>query len=233
MENTTPPHNSIKTWAEDDRPREKMINHGPSSLGLHELLAILINNGSKNKSAIDLARDLMQLGGNNLHKMLRLSIPELQRVKGIGPAKAITIKAALELAIRIDAAGLAQKDRINHSGDVANYLRRRLGSEDRELFVVIFLNQSNRIITQEVVSTGGIAGTVVDIRIILRRALENKATSLILCHNHPSGNLNPSNADKTLTQRLKDAGCLLDIKINDHIIVSDEGYYSFADEGNL
>ena len=233
MKYENPAHTSIKQWAEDDRPREKMQQHGPASLGLHELLAILINNGSKSKSAVDLARDVMNMGNNDLHQVLRLNIAELQRIKGIGPAKAITIKAALELAVRIEAAGLSQKDKVTSSADIADYLRRRLGSEDRELFVVIFLNFSNRIICHEVVSAGGISGTVVDSRIILRKALENKATGLILCHNHPSGNLKPSTADLTLTKNLTAACALLNIKITDHIIVSDEGYYSFSDEGVL
>jgi DNA repair protein RadC len=233
MHHYKPAHQSIKTWAEDDRPREKMMQHGPASLGLHELLAILINNGSKQRSAVELARDVMNLAHNDLHHMLRLSIADLQQLKGIGPAKAITIKAALELAVRIEAADLAKKEKLTTSADAAKYLRRRLGSEDRELFVVLFLNHSNRLLGYEVVSSGGITGTVVDVRIVLRRALEQKATALILCHNHPSGNLRPSDADRQLTQQLQAAAKLLQLHIVDHIIVSDEGYYSFSDEGDL
>jgi DNA repair protein RadC len=233
MEKTTDSTNSIKHWAEDDRPREKLLQHGAASLGLHELLGILINNGSKNTSAVQLARQVLQLADNDLTKLPRLSVTDLQRLKGIGPAKAITIKAALELAVRIDTAGLATREKVTSSADLARYLRKRLGSEDREQFVVVFLNAGNRILGHEVISSGGITGTVVDVRIVLRRVIESKATGLILCHNHPSGNLRPSAADHSLTQQLKAAATLLTLKVLDHIIVSDEGYYSFADEGVL
>ncbi|TAD92641.1 MAG: JAB domain-containing protein [Bacteroidetes bacterium] len=233
MEKTLETTNSIKHWAEDDRPREKLQQHGAASLGLHELLGILINNGSKNASAIDLARQVLQLADNDLSKLPRLSVTDLQRIKGIGPAKAITIKAALELAVRIDQAGLAVRHKLTNSVDLARYLRKRIGSEDRELFVVVFLNAGNRILGHEVISSGGITGTVVDVRIVMRRAIESKATGLVLCHNHPSGNLKPSEADCRLTEQMKDAAKLLELRLIDHIIVSDEGYYSFSDEGTL
>lgn len=232
MENFNKPHTSIKNWAEDDRPREKMIRLGASTLSAAELLAILINNGTKSKSAIDLSKELLMQNNNSLQQLSRMTVKDLQLVKGIGPAKAVVIKAALELAIKKEAE-VFTREVITSSKDVKDFLQKRLQHESSEHFMVIFLNRRNRVITHEIISHGGISGTVVDPRIVLRRALEERASSLILSHNHPSGNCRPSSQDKDLTQKIKSAALFLDIKVLDHIIVSDEGYYSFADEGEL
>ena len=233
MENINRPHTPIKDWAEDDRPREKMLRYGPGSLGLSELLAILINNGSKRKSAIDLARDVMQLGQNNLHQMARLGVSELQKVKGIGPAKAIVIKAALELAVRKEQTAFEDRPLLAASNDVRRYLQKRLQDEEREVFLVVFLNRANKVIRDEIMSTGGMHSTVVDVRIILRRALEEKACGIILSHNHPSGSCRPSLQDRQVTRKIKDAALLMDILVIDHVIISEDKVYSFADEGEL
>lgn len=223
---------AIKHWNEDDRPREKMLLKGAESLSNAELLAILINNGTKDKSAVEVCKELMQAAGNDLHRIGRMSVQEIirQKVKGIGPAKAIIIAAALELGNRRNQA-LVQKHVITHSSDVAEYLRAKLQYKKHEVFVAVYLNRSNKIQHHEVISTGGITGTVADPRIILKKALEYDATGLILCHNHPSGNLRPSKADEDLTWKIREAARYFDIQVLDHIIVSDEGYYSFADEG--
>ena len=233
MENLHKPSTSIKNWATDDRPREKMVNKGASSLSNSELLAILINNGSRESTALDLGKEVLKLGQDNLNELGKLTLKELQKVKGIGMAKAITIAAALELGRRRHAAVSLDKKAILSSRDVAEYLRAMLKDYSYEVFAVLFLNKANKINHYEVMSRGGIDGTVVDPKVILKKALEEMATSLILCHNHPSGNLNPSNADKVLTKKITDAAALLDIKVIDHIIVSEVGYYSFADEGGM
>ena len=233
MENLHKPSTSIKNWAIDDRPREKMVNKGAGSLSNSELLALLINNGSREGTALDLGKEVLRLGQDNLNELGKLTLKELQKVKGIGMAKAITIAAALELGRRRHAALSLDKQAILSSRDVAEYLRAMLKDYSYEVFAVLFLNKANKINHYEVMSRGGIDGTVVDPKIILKKALEETATSLILCHNHPSGNLNPSNADKVLTKKITEAAALLDIKVIDHIIVSEMGYYSFADEGVL
>ncbi len=225
-------NNSIKNWSEDDRPREKMLLKGAEALSNAELLAILINNGTRNKSAVDLAKELMGLVNNDLQRLGQLSVKEIVnlKVKGLGEAKAVAIAAALEVGIRRGAVE-NKKETIRNSKDVANYLKAQHQYKSHEVFIAIFLNQANKILQNEVLSEGGITGTVVDPRILLRKALEYNAVSIILCHNHPSGNLNPSQADKQLTNKIKDAAKLLDITVADHIIVSSEGYFSFADEG--
>ncbi len=224
---------SIKQWAKDDRPREKLLVKSPASLSDSELLAILIMNGGKQKTAVDLAREVLQLGKNNLNELGKLSINELMKVKGIGEAKAVIIAAALELGRRRQASVLLGKPVIKDSRDIAAYLQVVLKDYTKEVFAVVFLNRANKINHFEIVSEGGITGTVADPRIILKRALEENAVSLILCHNHPSGNLKPSRADEELTLKIKEAARFLDIKVIDHVIVSEEGYFSFADEGIL
>ncbi len=231
--NITSNINSIKNWAIDDRPREKLLSKSPEALSDSELLAILIGNGTRQKSAVDLAREILLLGKNNLNELGRLSLKELQKVKGIGEAKAITISAALELGRRRQGALLLDKPVIKESRDIASYLQTRFRDLPYEVFAVLFLNRANRINHFEVVSQGGITGTVADPRIILKKALEQEAVSIILCHNHPSGSLRPSRADEELTQKIKEAARYFDIKVIDHIIVSERGYYSFADEGVL
>lgn len=222
---------SIKHWAKDDRPREKLLLNGAENLSNSELLAILIHNGSREKSAVDLAKEVLKLGKDNLSELGRLSIKDLMKIKGIGEAKAITIAAALELGRRRQSASPLQKTIISTSRDIADYLQARLKDYRHEVFAVLFLNRANKINHFEIVSEGGITGTVADPRVILRRALEEDAVNIILCHNHPSGSLRPSRADEQLTSRIKEAARLLDIAVIDHIIVSETGYYSFADEG--
>ncbi len=223
---------SIKNWAEDDRPREKMLLKGIETLSNAELLAILINNGTRDKSAVDVAKELLTAIDNDLLQLGKLSVKEILKlkVKGIGEAKAISIAAALELGIRRDAA-YKKKDVITHSKDIADFLRAKLQYKKHEVFAVIFLTRSNKITHYEVVSEGGITGTVADPRIIIKKALAHDAVSIILCHNHPSGNVKPSRQDEDLTLKIKNAAMLFDIKVIDHIIVSEDGYYSFADEG--
>lgn len=222
----------IKDWAEDDRPREKMMAKGASALSNSELLAILINNGTRDKSAVELAKELLLRCGNNIKKLGAMGFEELValRVKGLGPAKAITIAAAMELGIRRDASE-NKKDTITCSRDAALFLKANLQHKQHELFVVMFLNQGSKVIAYETVSEGGMTATVIDIRIILKKALNHGATHLIICHNHPSGSLKPSKADLSSTQKIVSAASLLDIKVSDHLIVSNEGYMSFADEG--
>lgn len=223
----------IKLWSEDDRPREKLLRHGSDSLSTTELLAIIINHGSGNHSAVDLARLLLQKANNQLGELVRMSVPDLQKIKGIGPAKAVSIKAALQLAITLQREGMQNRKRISSSKDLVDYLRQELQHLPHEEFVVVFLDKANKVLSFQKLSRGGISGTVVDSRLIFRKALEERACSIILSHNHPSGNLNPSNADVELTRKLKQAGSLMDINVLDHLIVSNEGYYSFADEGLL
>ena len=233
MENINKPSTSIKHWAVDDRPREKLLTKGAAVLSDSELLAILINNGHKEKSAVELAKEILKLGGDNLNELGKLSLKELQKIKGIGEAKAITIAAALELGRRRHAALALEKTVITTSFDIAQYLRAIIKDFSYEVFAVLFLNNANKINHFEIVSRGGLTGTVADPKIILKIALEQEATSIILCHNHPSGNLKPSRADEVLTEKIKMAAQYLDIKVMDHLIVSEEGYYSFCDSGLL
>lgn len=203
------------------------------SLSDTELIAILLNNGNRDKSAIDLARELMQLGRNNIHELGKLSVFDLMTIKGIGKAKAVIIAAALELGRRRLAAKALDFPVMAGSRDVALYLQQLLQDHHHEVFVVLFLNRANKIRHFEVISSGGITGTVADPRLIMKKAIEQEATGLILSHNHPSGNLRPSKADEELTYKIREAAKLLDIRVMDHIIVSHEGYFSFADEGLL
>ena len=233
MENVNKPSTSIKNWAIDDRPREKLLAKGAASLSNSELLAILLNNGSKNKSAVELAREILKLGNDNLNELGKLSLNDFKQVKGIGEAKSIIIAAALELGRRRQASSALEKTVVKSSKDIAQYLQANLKDYNYEVFAVVFLNRANKINHFEIMSRGGITGTVADPRVILKKALEEDATSIVLCHNHPSGNLHPSRADEELTKKIKEAAGYFDIKIIDHIIVSEEGYYSFADDGIL
>lgn len=224
---------SIKKWAKDDRPREKLLSKSPSALSDSELLAILIGNGNRQKNAVAVAREVLRLGKDNLNELGRLSVKELMKIKGIGAAKALAITAALELGRRRQATMALEKPVIKDSRDIANYLEPLLKDFDYEVFAVVFLNQANRINHFEILSAGGISGTIADPRIVFKRAFEVSAVSLILCHNHPSGSLQPSKADEAITHKIREAGKYLDIRIYDHIIVSNNGYFSFADEGML
>lgn len=233
MKSSNKSSTSIKNWAIDDRPREKLLIKGPAVLSDSELLAILINIGSKNKSAVDLAKEVLEKGKNNLNELGKLSVNDLMTIKGIGEAKAITLAAALELGRRRQATASLLKTSIKSSNDIAEYLKATLKDYAYEIFAVVFLNRSNKINHFEIISKGGITGTIADPRIILKKALEHEATAIVLCHNHPSGNLKPSRADEEITLKIKEAAKYFDIKVMDHIIVSEDGYYSFADEGIL
>ena len=233
MENVNKPSTSIKNWATDDRPREKLLSKGASALSNSELLAILLNNGSKNKSAVELAKEILKLGQDNLNELGKLSLNDFKKINGVGQAKSIIIAAALELGRRRHASAALEKTVVKSSRDIAVYLQSSLKDYNYEVFAVVFLNRANKINHFEIISKGGITGTVADPRIILKKALEEDATSIVLCHNHPSGNLQPSRADEELTKKIKEAAAYFDIKVIDHIIVSEEGFYSFADDGIL
>ena len=222
---------TIKQWAKDDRPREKLMAIGADKLSDSELLAILIHNGTAQKSAVDLAKEILKRGNNNLNELGRLNLTDLMTVKGIGEAKAVTICAALELGRRRQSGSPLQKAVMSNSLQIAHFLKERLKDYQHEVFAVVLLNQANKVIGFELISEGGITGTVADPRIILRRALEKNAVRIVLCHNHPSGSLKPSRSDEQLTEKIKMAASFMDIAVIDHIIVSDAGYFSFADEG--
>lgn len=222
---------SIKQWAKDDQPREKLRSKGAQSLTDSELIAILIGKGTPKRNAVEVAKDVLKLGSNNLADLGKLRVAELMKVSGVGLAKAIIITAALEIGRRREAATALNKVAINGSKEIATYIKSLLRDLGNEVFGVVCLNQANRIKHHEVISVGGLTATVADPRIIFKKALAADATSLILFHNHPSGNLQPSRADKELTQKIIHAGTLFDIRILDHIIVSEYGYFSFADEG--
>ncbi|MCA6461322.1 MAG: DNA repair protein RadC [Chitinophagaceae bacterium] len=225
---------SIREWAREDRPREKLLLQGPQHLSNAELLAILIQNGTRENSALDVAKNMLLYAHNDLNQLAGMSVQELVngRIAGLGTAKAVMIAAAMELGVRRKAAGHF-RIKIQSSKDVANYLQAQLEHRKQEIFAVVYLNRGNRILSLETISIGGLTGTVADPRIILKKALEQDATALVLCHNHPSGNLTPSRADEQLTQKIKQAAALMDIQVLDHIIVSHEGYFSFADEGMI
>lgn len=233
MENDKKNSSPIKNWSVDDRPREKMLLKGAAALSNSELVAILINNGTKEESAVELAKQVLKLGKNNLDELGKLSLKEFQKIRGIGTAKAIAIAAALEIGRRRASSALYEKTIVKTSADIATFLRANLKDLSHEVFMAIYLNKSNKILNYKIISSGGLTGTVADPRMILKAALEEGATSIVLCHNHPSGNLKPSVADEILTRKIKDGAALIDIRLVDHIIVSNEGYYSFADEGML
>lgn len=226
--------NTIKDWAADDQPRQKLLLKGAENLSDSELLAILINNGVPGKSALELAKELLAKCNQDLNVMGRCSVQSLckLKIKGLGQAKAIHITAALELGLRRHINSV-KKEVIRNSGDIADYLRAKLAHKTKEVFGVLFLNRSNKVIVFEQISEGGITGTVVDIRIILKKAVLHDSVSMVICHNHPSGSLDPSTADEMITQKIKEAALLLDIRLLDHIIVSTEGHYSFADHGKI
>ena len=224
---------TIKNWATGDRPREKLLQKGRLSLSDAELIAILIGSGNKKESAVELSKRILSSTKNNLNLLGKLSVQQLMQFRGIGEAKAISIIAAMELGRRRRSEEALVQVKITSSNSVFELLQPILGELPHEEFWILYLNNSNKIIEQFQVSKGGITGTLVDVRITMKKALELGAVSLILAHNHPSGNLNPSEADKQLTLKLKIASESLDIKILDHIIVTEKSYFSFADEGLL
>jgi DNA repair protein RadC len=233
MKNINKPSTSIKNWAEDDQPYKKTIRLGINSLSNVELIAILLRTGTQQESALDVSRALMSSVDNNIQSLSKLGLQEMKKIKGIGESKAILISAAMELGRRRTAELKINKTIIRSSSDVAEYLKSAFQDLKYEIFAIVLLNRANAIIHFEVISKGGITGTVADPRIILKKAIDHEATGIIICHNHPSGNLQPSRADETITQKIAEATQLLDIKLLDHLIVSDEGYYSFADNGKL
>jgi len=224
---------TIKAWAEEDRPREKLSIQGRRSLSDAELIAILIGSGNRNESAVELSKRILIACENDLNQLARLSISELSKFKGIGEAKAISIIAALELGRRRKGAISAERVQVSTSIDVYEAIVSRFKDLNHEEFWIIVLNRANKITSSHLVSKGGQAGTIADPKIIFNMALENHAASLILAHNHPSGNLKPSQADLELTRKLRSAGKFLDIPVLDHLIITDHGFLSFADEGIL
>lgn len=223
----------IAKWAEDDRPREKLLRKNPQSLSDSELLAILINQGTVRCSAVQLAKDILKRVNGDLQELGKLTVPELMSFNGIGLAKGSAIAAAMELGRRRQTAPLLKKPIIKDSRSVATYLQTLLKDHHHEVFGVLYLNRAGRVKNFEITSQGGITGTIADPRLIFKRALLEGAVSIILCHNHPSGSLRPSRADEELTLKFREGGKYLDIKLLDHIIVGDEGYFSFADEGRI
>lgn len=223
----------IKSWAEADRPREKLLEKGKSTLTDAELMAILIGSGSKKETAVELSRRILSSVDNNLFDLGKLSVPELSKFKGIGAAKAITIISALELGRRRKESETNIKVKIGSSADAAAVFQNTLEDAPHEEFWILLLNRGNYVVKKICISLGGLVGTVVDSRIIFKHAIENLSTSLILCHNHPSGNSKPSDADISITKKIKESGLLLEIPVLDHIIIGGKGYYSFADEGLL
>ena len=223
----------IKDWAVEDRPREKLLQKGILSLSDAELIALLIGSGTRNESAVELAKKVLKNANNNLNELGKFEIKDLQKNKGIGEAKAITIMAALELGRRRKISDIIDKQKISSSNDVFNLFQPLLGDLPHEEFWILLLNRSNKIIDKFKISQGGISGTVIDVRLILKVAIEKLASSIILCHNHPSGNRMPSDADDSITHKLIEGGKLLDIKVLDHIIIADTQFFSFADEGKL
>ncbi|HMI08581.1 MAG TPA: DNA repair protein RadC [Flavobacterium sp.] len=229
-ENTSFP---IRSWSEDDRPREKLMLKGKSALSDAELIAILIGSGSRNETAVDLSKRILSSANNNLNLLGKLSISQLTAFKGIGEAKAISIAAAMELGRRRRAEEAPELSKITSSKSIFEMMQPILGELPHEEFWIIYLNNSNKIVSKSQLSKGGITGTLVDVRLVFKTALEMGATGVILCHNHPSGALKASEADKQITRKLKLAGESLDIKILDHVIVTETAWFSFADEGIL
>lgn len=236
MKNTTYTISSrfhIRNWAEQDRPREKLLNKGKSFLTDAELLGILIATGTKSLSAIDLAQSVLSEFNYDLNTIARLDVRELQRIKGIGKAKAIAIISAFELGRRRNEISPCRKFKITSSSDVYKLMKPVLLDQPTEQFWIILLNRANQVLKQQPVSLGGVSGTLADPKVIFKHALDNLASGIILVHNHPSGTLKPSEADIRLTNQLKTSGKMLEIPVLDHLIFTDEGFFSFADRGML
>lgn len=224
---------TIKSWALDDRPREKLLAKGKNALSDAELIAILIGSGNRNESAVALSKRILQSVDGNINALAKLSVEKLIEFKGIGEAKAISIITALELGKRRQLETALEKPKINSSKAVFNVMQPIIGDLPHEEFWVLFLNNSNKVLAKSQISKGGLTATIVDVRLLFKRALELASVGIIVCHNHPSGKLQPSNADKQITQKIKNAGVTLDIKLLDHLIVTEKDYFSFADEGAL
>ncbi len=224
---------SIRSWSDEDKPREKLRTKGISSLSDTELLAIILGSGNRNKSAVDLAREMLAAKGNILSEFADQELKDLLKFTGVGEAKAISILAAIELGRRACQGHRLDRPVITSSKQAFEFVSRNLGVQSHEECWVLYLNQASKVVSKTRLSVGGLSATIVDIRIILKGALDNLATGIILCHNHPSGNLKPSEADRQITKKLLEAGRLVDIKLIDHLIVTQTGYYSFADTGEI
>ncbi|WP_343485496.1 DNA repair protein RadC [Allomuricauda sp. d1] len=224
---------SIKHWADDDKPREKLLQKGRSILSDAELIAILIGSGSREESAVELSKRILAAAGNNLNELGRLSVKQLMQFKGIGEAKAVSIAAALEIGRRRRGEAAQTISKITSSHDAFEVLHPIMGELPHEEFWIVYLNNSNKVLHKEQLSKGGITGTLVDVRLVLKQALEHGAVGLLLAHNHPSGTLKPSQADKEITQKLQQAAKALDMKVLDHLIITEKEYLSFADQGIL
>jgi|TARA_B110000967_G_scaffold200160_1_gene235576 DNA repair protein RadC len=222
---------TIKSWALDDRPREKLVAKGKSTLSDAELIAILIGSGNREESAVGLSKRILKSVDGNINRLAKLSVEKLIEFKGIGEAKAVTIITALELGKRRQLEIALEKPKITSSKEVFNLMQPVIGDLEHEEFWVLFLNNSNKVLGKTQISKGGLTATVVDVRLLFKRALELASLGIIVCHNHPSGKLQPSTADKQITQKIKLAGVTLDIKLLDHLIVTEKSYFSFADEG--
>jgi len=231
--NDSPGYLPITHWAESDRPREKLRDKGKLALSDAELLAILIGSGTVSVSAVELSKQILSKASNSLNELAKFSMKDLEKFKGIGEAKAITIISALELGRRRKESEPTKRIQITSSKDAYNIIKPHILDLHHEEFWVIFLNKGNVVLKTDRMSFGGVSGTVADPKLIFKRALEEVASAVILAHNHPSGNLRPSAADEQITQKMKEGGKLLDISVLDHIICTNESYYSFADEGNL
>ena len=226
-------HFPIKNWAEEDRPREKLQLKGKNSMSDAELIAILLGSGNRSESAVDLAKRILLTSGENLIEISKMGINDLMGFNGIGEAKAVTMIAALELGKRRNESEVLAKEKIACSRDAFEIFRSVIGDQPYEAFWIILLNKANKVIRKCSISEGGVSGTVVDPKKIYKIALDQHASSIILGHNHPSGNIQPSEADQKITKKIRDAGFMLDVAVLDHLIIGDDSYYSFADEGTL
>jgi len=233
MTNYTTNHLTIKAWAEEDRPREKLLLKGKKNLSDAELLAIIIGSGSRDETALGLSQRILAQFDSNLNEVGRQTPNALMKFKGIGEAKAIAISAALELGHRRQLSSIKDRPKITSSRDAFNAIAPLVVDLPHEEFWILLLNRSNLVVGRERISTGGVAGTVVDAKLIFKKALQALVPAIILCHNHPSGNLRPSQADIDITKKLRKGGESIDVTVLDHLIVSEMGYYSFADEGML
>jgi DNA repair protein RadC len=222
---------TIKSWAVEDRPREKLMLQGKEKLTDAELITILIGSGTKEESALELSKRILSSVNNNINQLASLPLEKLMEFKGIGEARAINIITALELGKRRHFTQVKQKSKIKSSKDVFRIIHPIIGELEHEEFWVLFLNNSNKVISKKQLSKGGITATMVDVRLLFKRAVELTSVGVIVCHNHPSGKLSPSNSDKQLTAKIKKAGDTLDIKLLDHLIITQKEYFSFADNG--
>ncbi|HET8735189.1 MAG TPA: DNA repair protein RadC [Pricia sp.] len=228
-----PAYFSIKHWSDDDKPREKLVHKGKAALSDAELIAIIIGSGSRNESAVALSKRILASVDHHLNDLGKLSVKQLMQFKGIGEAKAVSVVSALELGRRRRDGEAQKTPKISSSRDAFELLRPRIGDLEHEEFWILYLNNANKVLHSALLSKGGLTGTLVDVRIVMRQALELGAVALVLAHNHPSGTLKPSKGDRQVTAKLKQAALALDITILDHLIITEKNYFSFADEGAL